>query len=270
MDWLRKLGLAAAAKKAGRIAAEGLVAVATEGGQGAVVEVNSETDFVARNEEFQALARNIAGVALTAGNDVDGLQNAAYPDGGTVTDAVTGLVAKIGENMGLRRAETVGVGAGVVASYIHGAVVPGLGRIGVIVGLESEGDQARLAEIGHQVAMHIAAASPQCVSVGDVDPAALDREREVLAEQARASGKPEEIVEKMVEGRLRKYYEEVVLLDQVFVIDGETKVGKALENVATEIGKPISVSGFVRFELGEGIERKDEDFAAEVAATLAS
>ncbi len=270
VDWLRKQGLAAAAKKAGRIAAEGLVAVATEGGQGAVVEVNSETDFVARNEEFQALARNIAGVALTAGNDVDGLQNAAYPDGGTVTDAVTGLVAKIGENMGLRRAETVGVGAGVVASYIHGAVVPGLGRIGVIVGLESEGDQARLAEIGHQVAMHIAAASPQCVSVGDVDPAALDREREVLAEQARASGKPEEIVEKMVEGRLRKYYEEVVLLDQVFVIDGETKVGKALENVATEIGKPISVSGFVRFELGEGIERKDEDFAAEVAATLAS
>ena len=268
VDWLRKQGLAAAAKKAGRVAAEGLVGVATSGTRGAVVEVNAETDFVARNEEFQTLVRNVAEVALGAG-DAGAVSDAAYPGGGTVSDAVTTLIAKIGENMGFRRAVTLEVGSGVVAHYVHGAVAPGLGRIGILVALESEGDTAKLGEFGHQLAMHIAAAGPQWVSVDEVDAAALERERDVLADQARASGKPEEIVAKMVEGRLRKYYEEVVLLEQVFVIDGETKVSKAVENAAKEIGAPVSVAGFAHYVLGEGIERKEEDFAAEVAATLA-
>ena len=268
VDWLRKQGLAAAAKKAGRVAAEGLVGVATSGTRGAVVEVNAETDFVARNEEFQTLVRNVAEVALGAG-DAGAVSDAAYPGGGTVSDAVTTLIAKIGENMGFRRAVTLEVGSGVVAHYVHGAVAPGLGRIGILVALESEGDTAKLGEFGHQLAMHIAAAGPQWVSVDEVDAVALERERDVLADQARASGKPEEIVAKMVEGRLRKYYEEVVLLEQVFVIDGETKVSKAVENAAKEIGAPVSVAGFAHYVLGEGIERKEEDFAAEVAATLA-
>ncbi|NQU70349.1 MAG: elongation factor Ts [Rhodospirillales bacterium] len=270
VDWLRKQGLASAAKKAGRVAAEGLVAVSVSGPKGAVVEVNSETDFVARNDDFQALARNIADVALATGGDVDAVNSADYPDGGTVSGAVTGLVARIGENMALRRTATIEVGSGVVASYLHGAVSSGLGRIGVLVGLESTGDQAKLAEYGHQLAMHIAAANPQWVSTENVDAAELDREREVLADQARVAGKPEEIVQKMVEGRLRKYYEEVVLLEQVFVVDGETKITKVLENAAKDVGAPVAVTGFVRFALGEGIERKEEDFAAEVAATLAN
>jgi elongation factor Ts len=270
VDWLRKQGLASAAKKAGRVAAEGLVAVSVSGVKGAVVEVNSETDFVARNDDFQALARNIAEVALATGGDVDTVNSADYPDGGTVSDAVTGLVAKIGENMALRRTTIVEVGSGIVASYLHGAVGPGLGRIGVLIGLESTGDHAKLAEYGHQLAMHIAAANPQWVSTENVDAADLDREREVLADQARVAGKPEEIVQKMVEGRLRKYYEEVVLLEQVFVVDGETKIAKVLENAAKDVGAPVAVTGFVRFALGEGIERKEEDFAAEVAATLAN
>lgn len=270
VDWLRKQGLAAAAKKAGRVAAEGLVAVAVSGTKGAAIEVNAETDFVERNDDFQALAGNIADVALDVGGDVDAVNAAAYPDGGTVSAAITELVATIGENMGLRRTATIEVGAGIVASYIHGAINPGLGRIGVLVGLESGGDQGKLAELGHQLSMHIAAANPQCVAIENVDAAELDREREVLADQARASGKPEEIVQKMVDGRLRKYYEETVLMEQVFVVDGETKIAKVLENAANDVGAPVAVTGFVRFALGEGIERKKEDFAAEVAATLAS
>ena len=270
VDWLRKQGLAAAAKKAGRVAAEGLVAVAVSGTKGATIEVNAETDFVARNDDFQALAGNIADVALDVGGDVDAVNAAAYPDGGTVSAAITELVATIGENMGLRRTATIEVGAGIVASYIHGAINPGLGRIGVLVGLESGGDQGKLAELGHQLSMHIAAANPQYVAIENVDAAELDREREVLADQARASGKPEEIVQKMVDGRLRKYYEETVLMEQVFVVDGETKIAKVLENAANDVGAPVAVTGFVRFALGEGIERKEEDFAAEVAATLAS
>ncbi len=270
VDWLRKQGLAAAAKKAGRVAAEGLVAVAVSGTKGAAIEVNAETDFVERNDDFQALAGNIADVALDVGGDVDAVNAAAYPDGGTVSAAITELVATIGENMGLRRTATIEVGAGIVASYIHGAINPGLGRIGVLVGLESGGDQGKLAELGHQLSMHIAAANPQCVAIENVDAAELDREREVLADQARASGKPEEIVQKMVDGRLRKYYEETVLMEQVFVVDGETKIAKVLENAANDVGAPVAVTGFVRFALGEGIERKEEDFAAEVAATLAS
>jgi elongation factor Ts len=270
VDWLRKQGLAAAAKKAGRVAAEGLVAVAVSGTKGAVIEVNAETDFVARNDDFQALARNIADVALDVGGDVDAVNAAAYPDGGTVSATITELVATIGENMGLRRTATIEVGAGIVASYLHGAINPGLGRIGVLVGLESSGDQAKLAELGHQLSMHIAAAHPQCVAIENVDVAELDREREVLADQARASGKPEEIVQKMVDGRLRKYYEEIVLLEQTFVVDGETKIARVVENAAKDVGAPVAIKGFVRFALGEGIERKEEDFAAEVAATLAN
>ncbi len=269
VDWLRKQGFAAAAKKAGRVAAEGLVCVVTAGTRGAVVEVNAETDFVARNDEFQAFVRNVAEVALGSGGDADAISAASYPDGGTVSEALTALISKVGENMALRRAVTLEVGSGIVANYVHGAVAPGLGRIGILVALESEGDAAKLAEFGHQLAMHIAAAGPQWVSVDEVDAADLDRERNVLAEQARASGKPEDIVNKMVEGRLRKYYEECVLLEQVFVIDGETKVSKAIENAAKDIGAPVSVAGFTHYVLGDGIERKEEDFAAEVAATLA-
>jgi elongation factor Ts len=267
VDWLRKKGLAAAAKKAGRVAAEGLVAVATTDTVGAAVEVNSETDFVARNERFQAFANEAARQALTGNGDLDALLQAQYPETGrTIGEEVTHMVATIGENMNLRRIARIEVGSGVVASYVHNALAPNLGKIGVLVGLESTGDRTRLAELGRQIAMHIAAARPEAVNIEDVDSTALDRERNVLADQARASGKPEEIIAKMVEGRLRKYYEEVVLLEQVYVIDGENKVRKVVETVAKEIGAPIKIVGFTRFVLGEGIEKEQSDFAAEVAA----
>jgi elongation factor Ts len=267
VDWLRKKGLAAAAKKAGRVAAEGLVAVATADTVGAVVEVNSETDFVARNERFQAFANEAARQALAGNGDLDTLLQAQYPDTGrTIGEEVTHMVATIGENMNLRRISRIEVGSGVVASYVHNALAPNLGKIGVLVGLESTGDRDRLAELGKQIAMHIAAARPEALNIEDVDSTSLDRERSVLADQARASGKPEEIIAKMVEGRLRKYYEEVVLLEQVYVIDGENKVRKVVETVAKEIGAPIKVVGFTRFVLGEGIEKEQSDFAAEVAA----
>jgi elongation factor Ts len=267
VDWLRKKGLAAAAKKAGRVAAEGLVAVATADTVGAVVEVNSETDFVARNERFQAFANEAARQALVGNGDPDTLLQAQYPDTGrTFAEEVTHMVATIGENMNLRRISRIEVGSGVVASYVHNALAPNLGKIGVLVGLESTGDRDRLLELGKQIAMHIAAARPEAVNIEDVDSTALDRERNVLADQARASGKPEEIIAKMVEGRLRKYYEEVVLLEQVYVIDGENKVRKVVETVAKEIGAPIKVVGFARYVLGEGIEKEQSDFAAEVAA----
>jgi len=267
VDWLRKKGLAAAAKKAGRVAAEGLVAVATADTVGAVVEVNSETDFVARNERFQAFANVAARQALAGNGDLDTLLQAQYPDTGrTIAEEVTHMVATIGENMNLRRISRIEVGSGVVASYVHNALAPNLGKIGVLVALESTGDRDRLLELGRQIAMHIAAARPEALNIEDVNSTALDRERSVLADQARASGKPEEIIAKMVEGRLRKYYEEVVLLEQVYVIDGENKVRKVVETVAKEIGAPIKVVGFTRFVLGEGIEKEQSDFAAEVAA----
>ena len=268
VDWLRKNGLAAAAKKAGRVAAEGLVAVATSGTAGVVVEVNSETDFVARNQDFQSFVAQAAAAGLESGGDIDAIANAATADGGTVGESLTSLVTTIGENLTLRRADRISVGSGVVASYVHSPAAPGMGRIGVLVALESEGNAKKLHSLGHQLAMHVAAASPQWVDTGDVDEAALDHERRILADQARASGKPDNIIEKMVEGRLRKYYEEVVLVEQVFVIDGETKIRKVVEAAATEVGSPVSITGFVRYVLGEGIERKEEDFAAEVAATL--
>ncbi len=271
VDWLRKKGLAAAAKKAGRVAAEGLIGVAAEATSGAVVEVNAETDFVARNDKFQAFVRQVAALALDAKGDLAALQAADYPGSGhTVADELTQLIATVGENMTLRRSACLEVGQGVVATYVHNQAAPGLGKIGVLVALESGADAAALAALGKQLAMHIAAAAPQSVDSADLDPAAIERERNVLAEQARASGKPEEIVEKMVEGRLRKFYEEVCLLDQVFVIDGETKVRKVLEAAGKEHGADIKVGGFVRYLLGEGVERQETDFAAEVAAQLGS
>lgn len=266
VDWLRKAGLAAAAKKAGRVASEGLVAVATEGNAGAVVEVNSETDFVARNDQFQAFVGDVAKIALGVGGDMDAVNDASMANGDSVSESIKNLIATIGENMGLRRTAGLSVEKGVVASYVHNATAPGLGKIGVLVGLESDGDAAKLEAFGRQLAMHVAAAAPQWASTDEVDTEALDRERQILSEQAKASGKPDEIVAKMVEGRLRKFYEEVVLTEQVFVIDGETRVSKAVEAAAKDAGAPINVTGFVRFVLGEGVEKKEEDFAAEVAA----
>ncbi len=266
VDWLRKAGLAAAAKKAGRVAAEGLVGVATAGGAGAVVEVNSETDFVARNDKFQSFVGDVAGLALKVGGDIGAVNDAKMAGGETVAEGIKNLIATIGENMALRRSDGLTVEKGVVASYVHNASAPGLGKIGVLVGLESDGDAGKLDAFGRQLAMHVAAAAPQWTTTDEVDTEALDRERDILAEQARASGKPDEIVAKMVEGRLRKYYEEVVLTEQVFVIDGETKVAKAIEAAGKDAGAPIKVTGFIRFVLGEGVEKKEEDFAAEVAA----
>ena len=267
-DWLRKKGLAAAAKKAGRVAAEGLVGVATDGAVGAVVEVNSETDFVARNDAFQNYVSAVTKLALGKG-DIEALTGAAYPGTGrTVGDELTHLIATIGENMALRRASRLQVGKGVVASYVHNALAAGIGKIGVIVGVESAGDPAKLTAFGRQIAMHVAAANPQSLDIASVDKAAVERERDILRDQARQSGKPEAIIEKMVEGRLRKFYEETVLLEQIYVIDGESRVGKVVEAAGKEAGAPIKLTGFVRFALGEGIDKKESDFAAEVAAQL--
>jgi elongation factor Ts len=269
-DWLRKKGLAAAAKKAGRVAAEGLVGLAVEGTRGALVEVNAETDFVARNEQFQGFVRQVAHQALDA-SDIEGLAASPYGrDGKSVAETLTQLIATIGENMTLRRMARLSVGRGVVVGYVHNSQAPGLGKIGVLVGLESIGDAGKLVAFGKQLAMHVAAANPQSLDIATVDPAALERERGVLAEQARASGKPEEIIAKMVEGRLRKYYEEVVLLEQVYVIDGESRVKAAVAAAAKEAGAPITVVGFYRMVLGEGIQREQKDFAAEVSAQLGS
>lgn len=269
VDWLRKKGLAAAAKKAGRVAADGLVAVATDGPKGAVVEVNAETDFVARNEDFQGFVSEVAKIALSVDGDGEKVMKADYPGTGrTVEDELTQKIATIGENMSFRRAEALSVSDGVVSAYIHNATAPNMGKIGVLVALESTGDTEKLSTFGKQLAMHVAAARPEALDRDSVDASALDRERDVLVEQARASGKPEEIIEKMVEGRLRKYYEEVCLLEQVFVVDGETKVSKAVENAAADVGAPVKLAGFKRFELGEGIEKKGDDFAAEVAAAV--
>ena len=270
IDWLRTKGLAKAAKKAGRVAAEGLIGVSGDGTRGALAEVNSETDFVARNDQFQAMVRDIAVLALEAGGDMDALLAMGYPGSEkTVGEYVTEMVGTIGENMSVRRSAQLNVENGVVASYIHNAVGDGLGKIGVLVALESTGDKDKLEAFGRQLAMHVAATNPLSLSTDDLDPAVVEHERTVLSEQARESGKPENIIEKMVEGRLRKFYEEVVLLSQVFVIDGETRIEKAVEAAAKDVGAPVKLTGFVRFELGEGIEKKKEDFAAEVAAATA-
>ncbi len=266
VDWLRTKGLAAATKKSDRIASEGLVGLAIAGNSGAIVEVNSETDFVARNDDFQGFVKTVAALALDHG-DMDGLKAASYADAGkTVEMQLTEMISTIGENMNIRRVGTLSVDSGVVASYTHNALATGLGKIGVLVALESGADADKLQGLGKQLAMHIAAANPQAISRDDLDPDAISRERQVLGDQARQSGKPEEIIEKMLEGRLRKFYEEVCLLDQVFVVDGENRVSQVIENAAKELGAPIELKAFVRFALGEGIEKKAEDFAAEVAA----
>jgi len=259
-DWLRKKGLATAAKKSGRAASEGLVGMITDGRQGVVAEVNSETDFVARNDIFQEFVRTVTKVATTVDGDLDKLKAADYPGTGrTVDEELTHNIATIGENMNLRRSAGLSVGSGVVAGYIHNKMADDLGKIGVLVSLESDGDAGKLEALGRQIAMHVAAARPQWLSVDEVDASALDRERDVLSEQARASGKPEEIIAKMVEGRLRKFYEEVVLLEQVFVMDTEKKISKVIEEAAGEVGAPVKLGGFVRFELGEGVEKVAEE-----------
>jgi elongation factor Ts len=271
VDWLRTKGLAAAAKKSGRVAAEGLIALAISGTQGAMIELNAETDFVARNEQFQTLAGHIAGVALSAGtSDVEALKATAVSGGGTVQDAITAAISTIGENINLRRAVTLSVGSGLVASYVHNTVKEGLGKIGVLVALETTSTHARVKELGKQVAMHIAAAKPDALTRDQVDAARVERERQVFKEQAMASGKPAEIAEKMVEGRLRKYYEEVVLLEQLFVMDGKTKIEEVVAAAAREAGAPIRIAGYALFVLGEGIEKQGSDFAAEVAAAVSA
>ncbi len=262
IDWLRKKGLAAAAKKSGRVAAEGLVGVASAPGKAAVVEVNAETDFVARNETFQAFVESVAKIALEVGDNLDAINAAAFPGSGrTVAEELTHLIATIGENMNLRRAKVLTVPQGVVATYMHGALKPGLGKIGVLAAVAGPGEIPALETLGRQVGMHVAAARPEALDIDAVDSSSLEREKAVLTEQARASGKPENIIEKMVEGRIRKYYEEVVLLEQVWVHDGETRV----RAVAKKAG--VALTGFARFQLGEGIEKPKDDFAAEVAAT---
>jgi elongation factor Ts len=271
VDWLRTRGLAKAAKKASRVASEGLVGVASNGTNSAVVEINSETDFVALNPQFQEIVSNVAKLALDNDGSSDAVSKAIYPNTShSVVDEITEAVATIGENLNFRRSEKLSVTDGVVSSYIHGSVANGLGKIGVLVALESSGDKAALDALGRQIAMHIAAISPLSVSQDDLDADVIAREREVFKQQAIESGKPEEIAIKMVEGRMRKYFEEVCLLSQTFVIDGESKVSQAIEKVAKEIGAPIKLTAFSRIALGEGIEKEESDFAAEVAATAGS
>ena len=267
IDWLRAKGLSKAAKKASRVASEGLIGSAIEGQSGTLVEVNSETDFVARNDQFQALVSTIAKVAREVGGDADAVAAAAFPGEGKSVDAyLKEMIATIGENMSLRRAAHVTVKEGVVAFYAHNAVAPGLGKIGVLVGLESSGDQEKLMALGKQIAMHVAAARPLAISEDQLDQDIVAREKAILSEQARQSGKPENIIEKMVEGRIRKFFEEVLLLSQIFVVDGENTIAKVLEQAKVDIGAEVKISAFQRYELGEGIEKKQEDFAAEVAA----
>ena len=268
IDWLRTKGLATAAKKSGRVASEGLVAFAVNGTNGAVIELNAETDFVARNTEFQEFASTLAGLALAAG-DLDELTAAAYPDTGrNVAEELTHKIATIGENMSLRRMAAVSVGSGAVVSYMHNATAAGLGRSGVLVALESSAGADVLEPLGKQIAMHIAATAPASLSVDDLDKDMVQRERDVLIEQAKASGKPQEIAEKLVEGRMKQYYKEVVLLEQVSVIDGETQISDVVAKAGKDAGAEIALTGFVRFNLGEGIEKEETDFAAEGAAQL--
>jgi elongation factor Ts len=264
IDWLRKKGLAKAAKKSGRVAAEGLVAVDVRDNRGVVVEVNSETDFVARNEEFQALARTIAAVALEKTADVEALKGTHYPGGGTVQDAVANAIATIGENMTLRRAAELQVHQGVVGQYIHNVVAPGVGKIGVIVALESSGAAAELQALGRQIAMHIAASNPLALDPSGLDPAVTEREKAVLADKN--AGKPAHVLEKIVESGLKTYYKEVCLLDQPYVMDPGKTVAQAVKESEGEVGGAIALKGFVRYALGEGIEKQESDFAAEVAA----
>jgi len=268
IDWLRTKGLATAAKKSGRVASEGLVAIAVDGTRGALIELNAETDFVARNTEFQEFASTLANLALGA-DDIDALSGVDYPGTGrNVAEELTHKIATIGENMSLRRMAAVSVSSGAVVSYMHNATAAGLGRIGVLVALESAAGADVLEGLGKQIAMHIAATAPASLSVDDLDKDMVQRERDVLIEQAKASGKPQEVAEKMVEGRMKKYYKEVVLLEQTSVIDGETAISDVIAKAGKDAGADIALTAFVRFNLGEGIEKEETDFAAEVAAQL--
>jgi elongation factor Ts len=266
VDWLRAKGLAAAAKKAGRTAAEGLVGVAVDGTRGAVVEVNSETDFVAKNEQFQQFVSNVAKLALETRGNVEKLMAAGYPGGGTVEETLTNNIATIGENQSVRRSAVLEVNQGTVVSYVHSAVAPGLGKIGVLVALESAAPPETLQALRKQVAMHIAAANPLALNGDDLDADLIERERSIAIEKAKESGKPQNIAEKMVEGSLAKFRKENALLSQLFVIDGKTPVSEVLASAGKDAGADIAISAFVRFQLGEGIEKQQDDFAAEVAA----
>lgn len=266
VDWLRTKGLAKAAKKSGRIAAEGLIGIAVSGPKGVVVEVNSETDFVARNDQFQKLVTDVAKVALGGVSDVEALKNAAYPGGGTVQEAVANAVATVGENMTLRRVAALGVGSGVVASYVHNSVGEGLGKIGVLVALESTGTAEALGAFGRQVAMHVAAANPQGLDSSTISADIVERERAVLTDKAKASGKPDNVVEKIVESGLKTFFKEVCLVDQPFVHDSSKTVAQAVKEAEKAVGAPIVLKGYARYALGEGIEKETSDFAAEVAA----
>jgi elongation factor Ts len=266
IDWLRTKGLAAAAKKAGRTAAEGLVGVAVDGKKGAILEVNSETDFVAKNEQFQDFVRTATAITLGTGSDIDGLKDACWPGGGTVEEKLTSNIATIGENQAIRRGALLQVEQGVITSYVHNAAAQGLGKIGVLVALESEADTAALETLGKQLAMHIAAANPLALRGDELDPAMVERERGIAREKAAESGKPAEIVEKMVEGAMAKFRKENALLSQLFVMDNKTKIEDVVAAAGKEAGAPITLAAYVRFQLGEGIEKEESDFAAEVAA----
>jgi elongation factor Ts len=265
-DWLREKGILKAAKKADRIAAEGLIGVASTGTSAALVEVNSETDFVARNEGFQKAVREVAQVALANNGDVVKVAHATSSMGGTVNEMLQSLVATIGENMSLRRTAAISVSEGVVATYIHNQAADGLGKIGVLVALESPGDAARLTDLGRKVAMHIASMKPLAATTAELDPAVVEKERQILTAQAAESGKPANVIEKMVEGRIRKFYQESVLVEQAFVMDPDVTVGKFIENAGKNMGAAVKLKGFLKFEVGEGIEKAASDFAAEVAA----
>jgi len=266
VDWLRAKGLAAAAKKSGRTAAEGLVGVAVEGSRGAVVEINSETDFVAKNEQFQNFVREVARLALTSGGEIEALGAAPFPSGGTVAEALTDSIAKIGENQSLRRTAVVEVSQGAVVPYVHNSVAPGLGKIGVLVALESAAPAETLQALGKQLAMHIAAANPLALDAESLSPALIERERGIAMEKAKESGKPANIVEKMVEGSIAKFRKDHALLSQLFVIDNKTPVADVVAAAGKDAGADITLAAFVRFQIGEGIEKKESDFAAEVAS----
>ncbi len=268
IDWLRKKGLAAAAKKAGRTAAEGLVGVSVNGTNGAVVEVNSETDFVAKNDVFQGFVRRVTEIAHTTGSDIAALAASTYGDGKTVTEVLTANIATIGENQSLRRATTLSVSQGVVASYTHNAAAPGLGKIGVLVALESAADADMLTGLGKQIAMHIAAANPLALDASGIDPAIVEREKNIALDKAREAGKPDDMLEKIAMGAVNKFKTENTLMGQVYVIDGKTKIADVLANASKEAGHAVKLTSYVRFQLGEGIEKEDKDFAAEVAAAM--
>ncbi len=270
VDWLRKKGLSAAAKKSGRVASEGLIGIVTNETAGVLLEVNAETDFVARNEQFQKFVKTASHIALESEGDLESLKKKPFPGTDrTIEEELTHLIATIGENMTLRRVGKLKVQNGVVCHYIHTQVAPELGRIGVLVALESTGDKEKLRDLGMNIAMHIAATRPEALKIENVSKDSLERERRIFREQSLASGKSEEVIEKMIEGRIRKYLEEVVLCEQVYVIDGKSKISKVVEEAVKDVGAPVVLLGFERFELGEGIEKKTTDFAAEVAEQLA-